>query len=371
MPYCEKYDCYHSWIKPVNPKGNLPWIFIGRTDAKAEAPILWPPDVNSRLTGKDPEDGEDWGQEEKGWQRMRWLGGITDSMDISLSKLWEIVKDRENGRVVIHWVANSQTLNNNGSETWEVYENTSLNLVIQGQSVSQFSHSVGSYSLRPHESQHARPPCPSPTPRVYPNSRPSSRWCHPAISSSVVPFSSCPQSLPASGSFSNESTLRIRWPKYWSFSFSISPSNEGRKDQDWCPLGWTGWVSLQSKGLSRVFSNTTVQKHQFFGTQLSSQSNSHIHTWRLEFEVTTIYLSALLNHLLSTKPIFFDSFTFFFHNHQASLYQLLLFFVIKQNSNEPKMACIKIRYKHENCIITATLLTHYFQNVFIINRTFP
>ena len=89
----------------------------------------------------------------------------------------------------------------------------------------QFSRSVLSNSLWPHESQHARPPCPSPTPGVYPNSCPSSQWCHPAISLSVIPFSSCPQSLPASV-FSNESTLRIRWPKYWSFSFSISPSNE-------------------------------------------------------------------------------------------------------------------------------------------------
>ena len=80
--------------------------------------------------------------------------------------------------------------------------------------------------------------------------------------------------------FSNESTLRMRWPEYWSFSFSISPSNE--HPQDWSPLGWTGWISLQSKGLSRVFSNTTIQKHQFFGAQLSSQSNSHIHTWPWE-----------------------------------------------------------------------------------------
>ena len=82
--------------------------------------------------------------------------------------------------------------------------------------------------------------------------------------------------------FSNESTLHMRWPKYWSFSFSISPSNEGLPTQDWSPLGWTGWISLQSKGLSRVFSNTIVQKHQFFSAQLSSQSNSHIHTWPLE-----------------------------------------------------------------------------------------
>ena len=79
--------------------------------------------------------------------------------------------------------------------------------------------------------------------------------------------------------FSNESILHMRWPKYWSFSFSISPSNE---HQDWSPSGWTGWISLQSKGLSRTFSNSTVQKHQFFSTQLSSRSNSHIHTWPLE-----------------------------------------------------------------------------------------
>ena len=138
----------------------------------------------------------------------------------------------------------------------------------------QFSHSVVSNSLRLHEPQHARPPCPSPTPGVHPNSCPSSRWCHPTISSSVVPFSSCPQSLPIRV-FSNESTLHMRWPKYWSFSFSISPSNE---HPGLSPLGWTGWTSLQSRGLSRVFSNTTVQKHQFFSAQLSSQSNSHIHT---------------------------------------------------------------------------------------------
>ena len=129
----------------------------------------------------------------------------------------------------------------------------------------QFSHSVASDSLRPHGLQHARPPCPSPSPGVYPNSCPLSRWCHPAISSSVVPFFSCPHLSQYRG-LSNESALHIRWPKYWSFSFSISPSNE---HQDWSPLGWTGWISLQSKGLSRVFFNTTVQKHQFFDTKLS------------------------------------------------------------------------------------------------------
>ena len=116
-----------------------------------------------------------------------------------------------------------------------------------------------------------RPPRLSPTPGVHSNSCPFSRWCHPAISSSVVPFSACPQSLPASESFPM-SQLCIRWPKYWSFSLaSVLPKNT----QDWSPLEWTGWISLQSKGLSRVFSNTTVQKHQFFSAQLSSQSNSH------------------------------------------------------------------------------------------------
>ena len=133
----------------------------------------------------------------------------------------------------------------------------------------QFSCSVVSDSFRSHESQHARTPCPSPTPRVHSDSRPSSRWCHPALSSSVVPFSSCPQSLPASESFSDESTLPMRWPKYWSFSFSIIPSKE---IPGWSPSERTGRISLQSKGLSRVFSNTIVQKHQFFGPQLSFTS---------------------------------------------------------------------------------------------------
>ena len=143
----------------------------------------------------------------------------------------------------------------------------------------QFSCSVVSDSLRPDESQHARPPCPSPTPGVYPNSRPSSRWCHPAISSSVAPFSSCPQSLPASGSFPMSQLFAWGGQSTGvSASVSVLPMNT----QDLSPLGWTGWKSLQSKGLSRVFSNTTVQKHPFFGAQLSPQSNSHIHTWPLE-----------------------------------------------------------------------------------------
>ena len=143
----------------------------------------------------------------------------------------------------------------------------------------QFSRSVVSDFLGPHESQHARPPCPSPTPRVHSNSCPSSRWCHPAISSSVIPFSSCPQSFPASESF--PMSQLFAWGGQ-SIGVSALESVLPMNTQDWSPLGWTGWISLQSKGLSRVFSNTTVQKHQFFGDQLSSQSNSHIHTWPLE-----------------------------------------------------------------------------------------
>ena len=143
----------------------------------------------------------------------------------------------------------------------------------------QFSHSVMSDSLWPHESHHARPPCPSPTPRVHSNPCPLSSWCHPTISSSVVPFSSCPQSFPASGPFQMSQLFTSGGQSIGvSASKSVLPMNT----QDWPPSGWTSWISLQSKGLSKVFSNTTVQKHQFFGTQLSSQSNFHIHTWPLE-----------------------------------------------------------------------------------------
>ena len=134
-------------------------------------------------------------------------------------------------------------------------------------------------TLQLHESQHARPPCPSPTPEVHSNSRPSSQWCHPAISSSGVPFSSCPQSLPASESF--PMSQLFTWDGQ-STGVSALASFLQKNTQDWSPSEWTGWISLQSKGLSRVFSNTTVQKHQFFSTQLSSESNSHIHTWLLE-----------------------------------------------------------------------------------------
>ena len=152
------------------------------------------------------------------------------------------------------------------------------NITLQFSSV-QFSLSVVSDSLRPHELQHARPPCPSPTPRVHSNSCPSSRWHHPAISSSVIPFSSCAQSLPASESF--PVSQLFTWGGQ-STGVSVSASFLPQKSQGWSPSEWTGWISLQSKGLSIVFSNTTVQKHKSFGAQHSSQSNSHIHTWPLE-----------------------------------------------------------------------------------------
>ena len=136
------------------------------------------------------------------------------------------------------------------------------------ESVSQFSHSVVSDSLQPHGPQHSRPPCPSLTPGVYSNSCPFNWWCHPTISSSVC-LLLLPSVFPSIRVFTNESVLHIRWPKYW--NFTISPSSQ-----------YSGLISLQSKGLSRVSSNTTVQKHQFFGAQLPLWSNSHIHTWLLE-----------------------------------------------------------------------------------------
>ena len=143
----------------------------------------------------------------------------------------------------------------------------------------QFSHSVVSNSLRLHELQHARPPCPSPTPEVHPNSCPS----NPSMSFSHLilchPLFLLPPILPSIRVFSNKSTLHIGGQ---SIGVSALASFLPMNTQGWSPLEWTGWMSLQSKGLSRVFSNTTVQKHQFFSAQLSSQSNSHIHTWPQE-----------------------------------------------------------------------------------------
>ena len=141
----------------------------------------------------------------------------------------------------------------------------------------QFICLVVSNSLRPHGLQHTRPPCPSPTPRVYSNSCPLSRWCHTTISSFVIPFSSCPHSFPESGSFPMSQLFASGGQNIGvSASTSIPPMNA----QDWSPLGWTGWISLQSKGLSRVFSNTTVQKHQFFAAHfLYSPTLTSIHEY--------------------------------------------------------------------------------------------
>ena len=142
-----------------------------------------------------------------------------------------------------------------------------------------FSHSFMPDSLQPHEPQHARPPCPSPTPRAYSNSCPLSQWYHPTISSSVIPLPSCFLSFPALGYFqmsqfftSGSQSIGV------SASVSVLPMNV----QDWFPLGWTSWISLQSNRLPRIFSNTTILKHQFFGAQLSLWSSSHIHVWLLE-----------------------------------------------------------------------------------------
>ena len=172
--------------------------------------------------------------------------------------------------------SNRKDFGNHGNAVLTVSVNPGCDTVL---SSVQFSPSVMSDSLGPHEPQHTRPPCPSPTPGIHSNSPPSSQWCHPAISSSVVPFSSCPQSLPASESF--PVSQLFTWGGQ-STGVSALASFLPVNTQDWSPFEWTSWISLQSKGLSRVFSNTTVQKHQFFGAQLSSQSNSHIHTWPLE-----------------------------------------------------------------------------------------
>ena len=159
-------------------------------------------------------------------------------------------------------------------EIWQ--KPTQYNKAIQFSSVQSLSRVR---LLQPHEPQYARPPCPSPTPRVYRNSCLLSGWCHPTISSSVVPFSSCLQSFPASGSFQMSQFFTSGGQSIGvSASTSVLPMNTW----DWSPLVWTGWISLQPKGLSRVLSNTIVQKHKLFGTQLSLESNSHIHmtTWK-------------------------------------------------------------------------------------------
>ena len=207
-----------------------------------------------------------------------------------------MVKDREVWCVGVHGVTKSQTwlstwttteqqihmiiskIKSNQREPWvknvinsglrvyqlctqTLFREQTVNFMFFWELSVQFSCSLVSHSLRPHELQHARPPCPSPTPGVHSDSRPLSQWCHPAISSSVVPFSSCPQSLPASESF--PMSQLFAWGGQ-SIGVSASTSVLPMNTQDWSPLGWTGWISLQSKGLARVFSSTTVQKHQFY-----------------------------------------------------------------------------------------------------------
>ena len=161
-------------------------------------------------------------------------------------------------------------------------------------SVSHFNRSVMSSSLWPYELQHARPPCPPPTPGVHPNPCPLCRWCHPTISSSVIPFSSCPQSFPASGSFQMSQLFASGGQ---SIGVSASTSVPPMKIQDWCPLGWSGWISLQSKGLSRVFSNTTVQKHQFFSAQLVVKGTVFY------FNLLSFYISLLVPALKKKKGV--------------------------------------------------------------------
>ena len=275
-------DCKEK-IKPVHLKGNQSWIFTGRTDDEAEASILWPPDVKNWLIEKAPDAGNDWRQGEKGMTEVAMVGWH-HRLDGHEFQQVPAVGDEEGS---LAWcsplsckeVDTTEWLNRSEFKKENMESRIPLTLLNAVSKLSvQFSCSVASDSLRPHESQQARPPCPS-TPRVYPNSCPLSQWCHPAISSSVIPFSSCPQSLPASGSFPVSQLFTSGGQSIGvSASTSVLPMNT----QDWSPLEWTGWTSLQSKGLSRVFSTTTVQKHQFFGAQLSSQSNSHIHTWPLE-----------------------------------------------------------------------------------------
>ena len=247
--------------------------------------------------------GRTEGRMRRGWQRMRWLDGITDMMVLSLHKLQELVMDREAG--VLQSMGSQRIGHDWRTElTWYIYTHTYTYIPIYIYTpiihthIHIYTHTLiyihthiccsvaqSCQTLRPHGLQQARLPCPSPTPWVYSNSGPLSLWFHPIISSSVIPFSSHFQSFPASGSFQMSQFLTSGGQNIGvSASVLVLPINI----RHWFPLGLTALISLQSKGLSRVFSNTTVQKHQFFCTQVSSQSNSHIHTWPLEKTIALI-----------------------------------------------------------------------------------
>ena len=282
-------DCKE--IKTVHPKGNQLWIFTGKTDAKAEALIVLATWCKESTHWKRPWCWKYWGQEEMGTTEDEMIGRhhqvkehefeqTSGDSDGQGSLVW---CSPWGHRVRHDWAATEKQQKIKGGVarkskvkgTTEAHQDEEINHLreIQFSSV-QSSHSVMSDSLRTHEPQHARPPCPSPTLRVYSNSCPRSRWCHPAISSSIIPFS-CPQSFLTSGSFQMSQLFA---PGGESIGVSASTLVLSMNIQDWFPLRLTGLISLQSKGLSRVFSNSTVQMHQFFGAQLSSQSNSHIHT---------------------------------------------------------------------------------------------
>ena len=220
------------------------------------------------------------------YQKLGWndtTGGWSEKTCGPSISLLDFTSDSGQTRKLVHTVIILHQFTWNGFALcfqWAKFKFLSLSLCIsmcvcvQSSSVAQ---SCPTLCHPMNRTKHTRPPCPSSTPGVYTNPCPSSQWCHPAISSSS--FSSCPQSLWASGSF--PISQLFAWGGQ-STGVSLLTSVLPMNTQDWSPLGWTGWISLQSKGLSRVFSNTPVQKHQFFGTQLSLWSNSHIHTWPLE-----------------------------------------------------------------------------------------
>ena len=242
-------------------------VWCRRTRGKGQSQLCWVWTSYWKATQVEPLHSQD--SEALAYTRRRLAGGIQKVGRTGVFLLIEVY--------LIHSVVLVSGVQHSDSLT-RMYLFILLQLLFPISSVES-SLSVVSNSLQPHESQHTRAPCPLPTLGVYPNSCPSSRWCHPAISSSVVPFSSCLQSLPASGSFAMSQLFTGGGQSTGvSASTSVLPTNT----QDWSPSGRTDWISLQSKGLLRVYSNTTVQKHQFFITQLSSQSNSHIHTWPLE-----------------------------------------------------------------------------------------